>query len=341
MRIHIDTVGKDPIYKQIITQVERAIREGRIAAGEQIESMNEMAARLQISKETVKKSYGILVERGIIVPRQGKGFYAADLQSDARLHVLVIFDKLSDYKQTLFNAFADRLDRQAEITILTHNQSLDLLEYYLDLNLDLSDYYVITPHFPQDPKSQSRAVKLLHRIPQRKFIMLDRLLPAFQGKIGAVYQDFENDIYDGLKEWLDQRRRLSRLRVITLPTSLYGQQIQKGVERFADDYQVPLEFLTSAPERIQENDTFLVLNSQLDAGLVDLVRKIQAAGLEIGSQVRIISYNELDLNELILGGLTTVSTDFRKMGTLAADMILNRQLSLVHCPFQMIRRHTF
>ena len=90
MRIHIDTVGKDPIYKQIITQVERAIREGRIAAGEQIESMNEMAARLQISKETVKKSYGILVERGIIVPRQGKGFYAADLQSDARLHVLVI-----------------------------------------------------------------------------------------------------------------------------------------------------------------------------------------------------------------------------------------------------------
>ena len=342
MSIHIDIQGKDPFYKQIITQVERGIREGKIAPGQQIESMNELATRMKISKETVKKAYKVLVDRGIVVPRQGKGFYAADLQaSDAKPHVLVIFDKLSVYKQTLFNAFADHLDNKAEITILTHNQSLDLLEYYLDQNLDLFDFYVITPHFPQDAQSQRRAVKLLARVPNRKLIMLDHLLAGVQGHFGAVYQDFENDIYDGLKEGLDASLRPSRLRVITLPTSLYGQVIQKGVERFAEDYQLPLEFLTTPPERIQENDTFLVLNSQLDAGLVDLTRKIQAAGLEVGSQVRIISYNELDLNELILGGLTTVSTDFRKMGTLAAEMILSRRLSRVHCPFHMIRRHTF
>ena len=214
MTIHIDTQGKDPFYKQIITQVERGIREGKIAPGQQIDSMNELATRMKISKETVKKAYKVLVDRGIVVPRQGKGFYAADLQaSGIKPHVLVIFDKLSVYKQTLFNAFADHLDNRAEITILNHNQSLDLLEYYLDQNLDLFDFYVITPHFPQDALSQRRAVKLLARIPNRKLIMLDHLLGGVKGHFGAVYQDFENDIYDGLKEGLDLSRKPSRLRV--------------------------------------------------------------------------------------------------------------------------------
>jgi len=84
-----------------------------------------------------------------------------------------------------------------------------------------------------------------------------------------------------------------------------------------------------------------VLNSQLDAGLVALAHKIQQAGLVIGQDVFIISYNESDMNELVLGGLTTVSTDFREMGRLAADMVLTHQLEKVHCPFHMNRRQTF
>ena len=47
------------------------------------------------------------------------------------------------------------------------------------------------------------------------------------------------------------------------------------------------------------------------------------------------------MNELVLGGLTTVSTDFVQMGRLAAEMILNRHMSKVHCPFRMNKRFTF
>ena len=45
--------------------------------------------------------------------------------------------------------------------------------------------------------------------------------------------------------------------------------------------------------------------------------------------------------ELVLGGLTTVSTDFWEMGRLAADMITGHKLGKLRCPFRMIRRHTF
>ena len=49
----------------------------------------------------------------------------------------------------------------------------------------------------------------------------------------------------------------------------------------------------------------------------------------------------LALNEVVLGGLTTISTDFSEMGRLAARMILDRSLAKIHCPFRLTRRSTF
>ena len=341
MRFVINPDNKEAIYRQLVLQVDQALHSGKLKAGEQIPSMNELAAQLAISRETVKKAYGILVKKGLIHPKQGKGFYTADVTASTHQRVLVLFDKFSVYKQILFNAFAERLADAAEITILNHNQSIDLLEHYLDDNLDNFDYYILAPHFALDAGTQKRVVRQLSRIPYRKLIMLDRLQPDFPGQYGAVYQDFENDIYDGLSEGTQPAFHARRLRVLTLPMSLYGTHIIKGVNRFVSEHHVPAEYMTTVPKSIEKGDIFLVLNSQLDDGLVALTRRIQEAGLEIGRDVFIISYNESDMNELVLGGLTTVSADFREMGHIAADMILSRRMEKVHCPFHMHRRHTF
>ena len=341
MTIHIDPAGKTPIYKQIVSQFEDAIHGGTLLPGDQLSSMNELSARSGISKETVKKAYGILSEKGLIVPKQGKGFYVADDNPDAKLSVLVLFDKISVYKQTLYNSLADTLGDKAELTILTHNQSLELLEYYLDSYLDRYDYYVVTPHFPLDEASQVRAARLLARIPNRKLIMLDRLLPGYAGNYGAVYQDFENDVYYGLTQGLDRFLPSSRLKVITMPTSLYGGLVRKGVERFCTEHGIPVEYMTQTPPHISKGDTFLILNSQLDSGLASLARQIKAQNFVIGKDVRIISYNEFDLYEIVLGGLTTISSDFRQMGRLAGEMILDKRPAKIHCDFLLTRRSTF
>lgn len=342
MTFTIDGGSQEPIYKQLVMQVKRALHDGTLLAGEQIPSMNDLAAKLGISRETVKKAYGLLVENGVIVPKHGKGFYAADLEKGGRPQVLVIFDKFSVYKQILFNAFAETVGDNADITILNHNQSLELLTYYLDNYLDEFDYYVLAPHFPLDSETQAGVLKQLARIPNRKLIMLDRLQPDYPGNYGAVYQDFESDIYDGLSQGFEKGRIMDcHLKVITLPESLYGSIIRRGVERFCKDYEIPVSFYYTAPDDISRGDIFLVLNSQLDEGLVGLVRKISARNLSIGKDVRIISYNEFPMNELVLGGLTTVSTDFCEMGRLAADMITAHRLVKLHCPFKMMRRNTF
>jgi len=340
MIITVNTHIKHSIYKQIVEQVERGVRDGSLTPGEQLPSMNVLADKYDISRETVKKAYGILVEKDIIEPRHGKGFYVRDLASGAKTEVLVIFDNSSVYKQITYTAFAQTLGPEADITILNHNQNPDFLEYFLDSHLDNFDYYVIAPHFPTDEKTQKRVVKLLERVPVRKLILIDHLQPGLRGQFGAAYQDFENDIYDGLKGNFDNSS-VRRLRVITLPMSLYGNKICKGVERFASEKKINVEFLNAAPDLIEPGDAFLILNSQLDSGLVDLARKIQESGLEIGKGVFIISYNEFPMNELILGGLTTVSTDFPEIGRIAAEMIASHEMRKVHNRFKMIRRRTF
>ena len=230
---------------------------------------------------------------------------------------------------------ADREPAVAEIAV-------DLDDSSLDENLDKFDYYVITPHFALDDNTQKRVVKQINRIPNRKLIMLDHWLKDIPGNYGAVYQDFSHDIYDGLSQGLDKIKKIGSLNVVTLPSSLYHNQIILSVKRFCRDNDIDVKFMNPSARNIVERGCiYLLLNSQLDSSLLDIVKEAKRKKLEIGKDIYIISYNDSPINELVLGGLTTVSSDFALMGRMAANMILSQKASKEKCPFRMTRRSTF
>ena len=136
--IKIDLKSQTPVYKQLISNVETAIHDGEYRYGDLLPSMNELSLQLGISKETVKKAYSLMRDKGIISATQGKGFYVSSENSGQKPKILVLFDKLSTYKQVLFSSFSSTIGTQGEITIRLHNQQVELLEYYIDENLDLS-----------------------------------------------------------------------------------------------------------------------------------------------------------------------------------------------------------
>jgi hypothetical protein len=151
-----------------------------------------------------------------------------------------------------------------------------------------------------------------------------------------------NDIYGGLKEALSDLRKYDKLHVVTLPNSLYGSLISAGVERFSADNNISVEFHYEInAEMLKKGGVYLLLNGQLGFGLVEIARYANAMGLKIGSDIGIISYNDSYLSEIILGGLTTVSTDFEQMGKMAAAMVISHKLSKEKCDFRLTRRNTF
>ncbi|MBQ3026800.1 MAG: LacI family DNA-binding transcriptional regulator, partial [Alistipes sp.] len=222
------------------------------------------------------------------------------------------------------------------------NQDIETFESFIDSALDNYDYYLVTPHFPLDAETQARALKTLKRIPNRKLIVLDNWLRSLQGNYGAIYQDMANDIFDGLSTAIEDIRKHNKLHVIIHPTSLYGSLIMVGISRFCEEYGIEVEFHYDINESImQRGNLYLLLNGQLGIGLVEMARSATNRGLQIGKDVGVISYNESYLSEIILGGLTTVSTDFEQMGRLAAQMVLSNNFKKIKCDFKLIRRNTF
>lgn len=331
-----------PVYKQVILQIEQKIISGEYPPGHRLPSMNELAQALDLSKETIKKVYVILRDKGLVEPRQGKGFYVKGVDEERPLRILLLFDKLSSYKQELFHSFMTKIGTDAEVTIRIHNQNLEVLELFIDEDVDNFDYYVITPHFPLDEASQKRMLKLLKRIPNRKLIILDKNVPELPGNYGAVYQDFSSDIAAALEEGLDKLRLFSKLNVLIMPNSLYSAQIRKALERFCEENSLPVEFHYGVSEEIiRPKEVYLMLNSQHDDGLLTVSRIALSMGLKIGRDISIISYNDSPINEIILNGLTSVSADFKQMGQISAQMILDKTLFKTKCDFRLIKRSTF
>lgn len=341
-KIVLDDKLSTPVYRQLMNQVELAIQSGEIKSGECLPSMNELAAELDISKETVKKAYTYLRNKGLLCATQGKGFFITDKETGRKPRILIIFDKLSNSKQVLFSSFSETIGDSAEITIQLHNQNVNLLKYYIDENLYIYDYFVITPHFPLDPATQKSAVKQLRRIPNRKLILLDNNPEGIPGNYGSVYQDFANDAYNGLKQGLRKLKASGRLNVITEMSSLYHEQVNIAVRRFCKEFGIALNFEnTISPSIIREKETYLLINGQLDLGLASLAKAAEEKKMKPGRDFSIISYNESPINDIILNGLTTISTDFKEMGRLGAEMIINQEFYKIKCPFKMTRRKTF
>lgn len=342
MNISIDKQGTTPLYRQICDQIRNQIREGVLLPGQMLPSLNQLAIRLDISRETTKKAYVRLLKEGLLTARQGKGVFVAGQRSSVLTEILVILDKQSVYHQTILQTFQETLSGKAHITILLHNQNLDLMEYYLDRHLDLYDYYVVSPHFALDRSTQMAAVRLLKRIPNRKLIMVDHWLREVPGNYGVVYQDFRNDTFSALMGVREEIVRSGgRLKVMVLPHSLYGPVILESVNDFSGKTGIEVSVYEGVPPSLEKGDVVLLLGSQLDSGLVDLSRKIESLGLKPGKDVHIISYNEFPLNEVVLSGLTTISTDFSEMGRRAAEMILSGDFAKIHNPFRLIRRSSF
>ena len=340
--LSLDNSSPVPVYKQLMDQIESGINGGAFHSGELLPSMNELSSLLDISKETVKKAYFHLRDKGVIYSTQGIVYYFADQTSNRMMSVLLLFDKFSSTKQMLYNSFHDTIGGKADITIYLHNQQINLLEYYIDENLGKFDYYVITPHFPLDPEIRKRVLKALRRIPNRKLIIMDNYLPELPGNYGAVYQDFENDAYYGLAMGVKKLKKVPKLNVVIELSSLYHTMISKAVSRFCEENEIPYEFYTQVtPQIVKPKEVYLILHGQFDMELIKLARAAKSQKLKPGRDFGIISYNESPMSEIVLDGLTTISVDFVQMGRLAAEMILDGKLFKQKCDFRMIHRNSF
>lgn len=102
MNINIDYTKREPIYEQIVREVEKLITLGALTPGSQIPSVRSLAYDLRINPNTVKKAYDILEENGLIISKSTKGTFISDNTSKAKeLKIEELINKINEITKEL------------------------------------------------------------------------------------------------------------------------------------------------------------------------------------------------------------------------------------------------
>ena len=82
--LSISQTDARPMYLQILEQIRERIAAGDWPPGRELPSIRGLAAEVRVSVITVKRAYLELESEGVIVTRQGKGSFVADVDGLAR-----------------------------------------------------------------------------------------------------------------------------------------------------------------------------------------------------------------------------------------------------------------
>ncbi|HEY0271902.1 MAG TPA: GntR family transcriptional regulator [Chitinophaga sp.] len=331
--IQVDEFSATPKYLQLTNAILNAISAGKLQKDDPLPSINELSYQLEISRDTAEKGYRYLKKIGVLASVPGKGYFIRNAAFRQTLKICLLFNKLSAHKKIIYDAFVAALGEQVAIDFYIYNNDFSLFKKILLHKKGEYSHYVIIPHFLEGGE---HAHEIINTIPPEKLLLLDKILPGVQGEYAAVYENFADDIYNALEKALEQLSKYRTIKIIFPRNSYYPVEIQRGVNRFCQDYAFNYKVVHRlADEPIEEGEVYINL---MEDDLVMLIERLISLQLTVGEQVGVISYNETPLKKIILNGITTVSTDFREMGARAARMILDNERRHLEIPFHLTLR---
>ncbi|NEW85619.1 MAG: GntR family transcriptional regulator, partial [Mariniphaga sp.] len=172
MRKTIDIQFEDnlpiPKYRQIIDAIQQKIKAGDLKKGDKIPSLNQFCKQYGLSQDTVLMAYNELKSKGIITSQVGKGYYIQNENTDFKHKVLLVFDRLTAYKEELYDSFKEALKKDGNEQIFFHHNNLKMFQTIIDGSIgDYSEYVIMPIDHPEVPE-------LIAKLPANKVFILDQ-----------------------------------------------------------------------------------------------------------------------------------------------------------------------
>ena len=331
--IHVDEYSATPKYLQLSDSIIGAIEDGNLHKNDILPSINELSYVLLISRDTAEKGYKYLKKKGVIVSVPGKGYYIGDTEFKKKMKIFLLFNKLSVHKKIIYDSFVASLGEDAAIDFYIYNNDFAIFKKLIENKRTDYTHYVIIPHFVEGGEN---AYEIINNLPKNKLILLDKKVPGVIGKYSAIYENFEKDIYGALNEAKEPLTKYHSLKLVFPKNGYFPKEIVYGFRRFCQQYAFNYLIVDDISiEPIQAGEAYINL---MEADLVILIERIISLGLTMGKDVGVISYNETPLKKILLNGITTISTDFKMMGIMAAEKVRNQSSDHQEVPFYLTLR---
>ncbi len=319
-----------PKYKQIISSIEKTIEEGHLKKDERLPSINKVCLEFSLSRDTVLQAYEELKKRGIIYAILGKGYYIKSTEVRIKQRIFLLFEELNIFKEDLYNSFLENIGKDVEVDIFFHHFNLKVFQKLInDSNGNYTKYIIM-------PANLAGAAAIIKNLPANDVCILDQTNPDLKS-FPAVYQNHEKDIFENLYKGKSRFNKYKKL-ILIFPGFREPLGMKNGFENFCNDFEFDHEVITEFKNRdIKIGEVYIIPN---DRDLVQVIEKAQLQNLKLGSDFGIISYNETPLKKIVENGITTISTDFRAMGKIMAQMILKGKKEQIENKSTLIIRNS-
>ena len=327
---NIDETAGIPKYRQVINSVFRAIEQGILKKGDKLPSINQICEAFSLSRDTVMLAFNELRSSGVVTSVPGKGYYIERTELNFDRHIFLLFDELNVFKEDLYNSFLGYLDERTTVDIYFHHFNYQVYKELISGAAGKYNAYIIMP------ATFNNSIDVIRQLPSDKVYILDRL-KADLADYPVIYQDFEQDVYDGMTEGKTLFCKYRKL-IMVFPGGKEPDERVAGFNRFCREWGLESEIVRSVEKRnVEKGEAYLVVS---DRNLVRIVKNADSLNLQLGEDVGLVSFNDTMLKEVVAGGITTISTDFIQMGKGLSDMVLNHQKIKVRNPSRIILRNS-
>lgn len=323
-----------PKYLQMVEGVIAGLRAGTVHKGTRLPSINQACRASGLSRDTVVKAYDRLQELGYLSAIHGKGFFLRTDALDPPIRALVVFARLTAYKEQEYAGLADTVSGRADLDVCFHHFDAAFFARLLREARGKYDRYLIEPFAAPEAKE---AVAALEEGGEE--ILVVDLHAGVPGRHTSwIVQDFEGQLVAALQGGLSRLRCYEQFTLVFPPDHNDPVEIKDSFLRFGRLSGIRTSVVPRLTEHmIQPGTAYLVLD---DRDLLGLVKHCNATGRRLGSDVGLLSYNDNPLKEVVAGGVSVISIDFYGLGVRAGQHLLDPRPVRETVPTRLILRGT-
>jgi DNA-binding transcriptional regulator YhcF (GntR family) len=326
-KINIDETAGQTKLQQLVHSITEAISNGKLKVGEALPSVNQLSSESGYSRDTVFKAYNILKSRNLIESAPQKGYYVAS----ESFRVFMLLDDFSAFKEQLYNTFRQNLPETYSVDLWFHHYNTEVFQQLIQNSLGRYSLYVVM-------NINNKGIDpILNKIDANKLLILDMGNPG--NNLNYLLQDFNEAVINCLTQGLQAIQKYNEFILIySEKKTPHPIEMVDAFRRFCKSNKIKHRVSEKFDEKqLKSGQLYMVIK---DIELVEIIKAGLKKGYQLGKDFGVISYNDTPMKEIVEGGVTVISTDFNKMGELAAKFVINKQKLQEILPTSLILRRS-
>jgi DNA-binding transcriptional regulator YhcF (GntR family) len=295
-------------YQQLVNVINNAIANNELSVGDALPSVNYICKTYKLSRDTVFKAYSVLKEHDVVESVPNKGYYVASKITK----VLLVLDTFKAYKEVLYHSFINNLPKNIITDVQFHHYNIENFKTILNNSHGKYYKYVVMNFNHKDVPT------IISQIDTEKLLLIDWNIHSGKDN-NFVFQGFGKSAYEALKGAVDSFRKYKAVHFVYPTFTSHPKETVTYFKNFCTEFNLKHHVITNPDNFNIEKDIAYI--SVSDRILGQFLEQCRVKGFEPGVDVGFLSYNETPMKKFIYKGISVISTDFRALGTKAAQFV--------------------